>query len=285
MSPPRAGFPVRFPLIALLLLAGCAGGRDGSNDRADRAAKEATPLRIAAASDLQQSLPKLVERFQADSGTTATITLDASGRLAEQIRAGAPYDVFLSANERFVRDLEKGGLIVPESIRPYARGSLVLCVHPSVAPVVKGVKDLEKPQIRKVAIANPEFAPYGVAARQALEKLGLWTTLGPRIVRAESVRQALVYAQHGDAEAALVSRSLIGPDSGVVTIDVDPGIYSPMVQFLGIVSDSSHPDRARAFAELVLGREGQAILKESGFAGPAADTATPAPAAKAEKRP
>ncbi|QEH34242.1 Molybdate-binding periplasmic protein precursor [Aquisphaera giovannonii] len=277
MRPLRPGPPIYLLLGAAL--AGC------SAPATDAGARDATPLRIAAASDLQRALPRLVERYQAESGASASMTLDASGRLAEQIKAGAPYDVFLSANEKFVRDLEEQSFVEPGTGRPYARGSLVLCVHPSAAAAVKGLRDLARPEVRWIAIANPEFAPYGLAARQALEAIGLWGALGPKIVRAESVRQAFVYAQRGEADVALVSRSLIGADPGVSVIEVDPALYSPMVQFLGIVAGSKHRDEAEAFARLVLGPEGQAILRESGLAPPGPATPPPAPATKAETRP
>jgi len=224
----------------------------------------AQPLRIAAASDLQRVLPKLVERFQASNGTTATLTLDASGRLAEQIKAGAPFDLFLSANVKFVSDLAAVGLIEPESVQPYARGSLVLCLHRAVSDQVRGLADLGRPEIQRIAIANPEYAPYGMAARQALERSGLWSSLEAKIVRADSVRQALIYAQHGDAEAALVSHALaVVPE--VRVLEVDAALHDPLIQALGIVATTNQRDRALALAKYILGDEGQAILQESGF--------------------
>ena len=128
------------------------------------------PLRIAAASDLQHALPRLAERFKQRTGTMSTLTLDASGRLAEQIKAGAPFDVFLAANVKFVSELAAAGLVLPESVQPYARGALVLCVHRAASRQVLGLDDLSRPAIKKIAIANPDYAPYGFAARQALQR-------------------------------------------------------------------------------------------------------------------
>jgi molybdate transport system substrate-binding protein len=236
------------------------------------------PLRIAAAADLQRVLPRLIERFEKQTGTATTLTIDASGRLAEQIKAGAPFDLFLSANVKFVSDLAKDGLIEPESVRPYARGSLVLCVHNAVRDQVGGLVALSRPEIKRIAIANPEYAPYGMAARQALERAGLWSTLESKIVRASSVGQALTYVQNGDAEAALVSHAQIDPELHV--IEVETRLYDPLIQALGIVAATKDHDRARALAEFVLGKEGQAILKENGFlnlgasTGPTGDGAT-----------
>ncbi|HMF38965.1 MAG TPA: molybdate ABC transporter substrate-binding protein [Isosphaeraceae bacterium] len=215
--------------LAALTPAGCHRG-----PRTD-----ARPLQIAAASDLQRVLPRLIERFQNQAATTTTLTIDASGRLAEQIKAGAPFDLFLSANLKFVSDLAAAGLVEPASVRPYARGSLVLCLHRAAGDQVRGLADLSRPEIKRIAIANPEYAPYGVAARQALERSGLWSSLQSKIVRANSVGQALTYVQNGDAEAALVSQALVAAPE-VRVIEVDAALNDPLIQTLGIVAATNH---------------------------------------------
>ncbi len=172
--------------LAVLVLAGCARSPGSASQ----------PLRIAAAADLQRVLPRIIERFEKQTASTTTLTTDASGRLAEQIKAGAPFDVFLAANVKFVGDLATAKLVEPVSVAPYARGSLVLCLHRSAGDQVKGLADLSRPEIKRIAIANPEYAPYGVAARQALERAGLWASLEPKIVRAGSVGQAMTYVQN-----------------------------------------------------------------------------------------
>ncbi len=253
--------------LALFTAAGCARGP----------ATASQTLRIAAAADLQRVLPRLVDRFTKQTATSATQTIDASGRLAEQIKAGAPFDVFLAANLRFVSDLAAAGLIEPASVAPYARGSLVLCLHRAVGDQVKGLADLSRPEIKRIAIANPEYAPYGVAARQALERAGLWSNLESKVVRASSVGQAMTYVQNGDAEAALVSHALIVPD--VRVIEVDAALYDPLIQGLGIVASTKQHDRASAFARFILSSDGQAILHESGFLSPGATSGSAGDAA------
>jgi molybdate transport system substrate-binding protein len=223
-----------------------------------------TPLRIAAASDLQSVLPKLTERFQAKAGITCTLTFGASGQLAQQIRNGAPFDLFLSANQAFVRDLARLGVIQPESVQPYARGSLVLAVYRELGEKIKSVEDLALPEVKRIALANPDTAPYGKAGKQALVRLGLWDKLKPKIVVAESVRQALIYAQKGDAEAALVGRAIADVPE-VRTVDLDLRLYDPITQALGIVADSACRDQAEQFTRFVLGDDGQSILREFGF--------------------
>jgi molybdate transport system substrate-binding protein len=223
-----------------------------------------TPLRIAAASDLQSSLPRIVDRFQVETGIAAVPLFLSSGQLAQHIRQGAPYDVFLSANEAFVRDLAGEGLIRPESVHPYARGSLVLAVYHELGDKVGSLADLARPEVKKIALANPATAPYGKAGKQALERAGLWTKLESKIVMAESVRQALLYAQKGDAEAALVGRAIASVPE-VRPVEVDPALYDPIVQALGIVAATKRTADAEAFTRFVLGDQGQAILKEFGF--------------------
>jgi molybdate transport system substrate-binding protein len=266
--------------LAALSAGGCHRPSSGAGDMAPA---KGPPLRIAAASDLQHVLPRLAQRFQEQTQTNTTLTLDASGRLAEQIKAGAPFDVFMAANERFVRDLADAALIDPGSVETYARGTLVICVHRSVTVTIHTLADLAKPEITKIAIANPEYAPYGVAARQALERAGLWARLEPKIVRAPSVRQALIYARNGDADAALVSRAQAG-DAEVLTVDIDASLYDPLIQAMGIVAATGQRDRANEFVRFVMSPAGQQILQEGGFEKPVSPgpaTTTPARSAAA----
>lgn len=243
---------------------GCGDSREAAGPVAPKPTKSSPPLRIAAASDLQAALPKLGERFQARTGIAIASTFLSSGVLAQQIKQGAPYDVFLSANEAFVRDLASGGSIRPESVHAYARGSLVLAVYGEFGDRVGSLADLTKAEVKKIALANPETAPYGRAGKQSLERAELWETLRPKIVIAESVRQALLYAQNGDAEAALVGRAIADLPE-VRTVEIDPKLYDPIVQAMGIVADSPRRAEAGAFVDFVLSDEGQGILKEFGF--------------------
>ena len=170
----------------------------------------------------------------------------------------------MAANQSFVQDLAKLGLIKPESVRPYARGSLVLAVYHEVGREIVRLEDLAKPSVKKIALANPDTAPYGKAGKQALERAGLWKQLEPKIVMAESVRQALTYVQDGNAEAALVGRAIVKVN-GVLAVEIDTGLYDPIVQALGIVTSSGRSEHAQSFADFILGDEAQEILREFGF--------------------
>jgi molybdate transport system substrate-binding protein len=205
-----------------------------------------------------------VARFRRVHAIAADFTLGASGQLAKQIRQGAPFDVFLSANRKFVADLAEEKIIRPDSVRSYARGMLVLAVRRESAGEIKTLNDLARPEIKKIALANPDFAPYGLAGKQALERSKLWGSVEPKIVRAETVRQALQFVETGNADAGLVSRASAETPE-LRTIAVDGTLYDPIVQALGIVAATKEPSAAEAFARFLLGDAGQAILGEYGF--------------------
>jgi molybdate transport system substrate-binding protein len=243
--------------LGLLAWAGCSGPAPGPGPAPE-------PLRLAAASDLQAVLPEVVQQFTADTGiAVAPITFGASGQLAEQVRQGAPFDVFLAADEDYVKNLARDGSIAADTVAVYAKGRLVLVAASGRENLVRSIDDLKGPEVRRVAIANPEFAPYGKAARRALEAAGLWDTLGPKLVRGESVRQALQFVQTGDADAGLVGHS-IARDTGLATIALDPTTAPPIPQAMGVVASSKHPEQARVFARFVLD-QGRAVLKDHGY--------------------
>ncbi len=150
------------------------------------------------------------------------------------------------------------------------RGSLALAVHRGSGVEVEGLDDLTKPEVKKVAMANPEFAPYGLAAKQALERAGLWEPLQPKLVRAESVRQALQFVQTGNAEAGLVGRAIADVPE-VRALTVDPGLYDPLIQAVGIVAETDQPEQAEQFIRFLLGDDGQRILARYGFGPPEPD--------------
>lgn len=243
---------------ALLAAFGCGGPREGAVDE---------PLRIAAAADLQRALPRILEAYGDRDGPIASPTFGASGQLAEQIRGGAPFDLFLSADMDWPGTLEEEGAIAAGSVRPYARGSLVLLVHADAAEEVGSIADLARPEVRKVAIANPDVAPYGKAARAALESAGLWESLADKITPTGSVAQAFLHVEQGNADAALVSRSLV-EESRSKVVEIDPALYPPRIQGLGIVARSPRKAQAERFAAFLLGPEGGRLLAERGFEAP-----------------
>ena len=260
----RSIHPGRLRLAGLLLLVvGCAP----PGTPAPNPARHLHRRRVAAASDLQAAFPALAARARQAAGIEVEFVAGASGLFAQQIRQGAPFDVFLSADRAFVQSLADAGAIRPDSVRPYAIGSLVLVIHRDVTAPVASLADLTRPEIAKIAIANPDTAPYGRAARQALERAGLWKQVEPKVVPAESVRQALQFVQTGNAEAGLVGRAIADVPQ-VRWVPVAGKLHDPIVQTLGIVAGSPHAEAAGRFTAFLLGPEGSGILSKFGFAVP-----------------
>jgi molybdate transport system substrate-binding protein len=221
-------------------------------------------LKVAAASDLQAALPVLAERFRDAHGIEVVPVFGASGMLAQQIEQGAPFDVFLSANKKFVDNLAAKGAVSADSVTPYAEGHLVLVVNRQADVGVTGLSDLTRPEVKHIAIANPETAPYGFAAKQALEKSGL-DAVAPKLVQAESIRQALQFVQTGNAEVGLVARSVANVPQ-VRQVELDRTLYDPIVQYMGIVNRTGNPEAARKLADFFLSDQGQEVFLSFGFA-------------------
>ena len=245
---------VVWALACLAFVAGC----DGADAPGERAV-----LLVAAASDLDRSLPLLAAGFREREGIVSEAVYGASGMLVEQIRQGAPYDLFLSANRDYIQKLANEDIIIKDSVAPYARGVLVLASAKGrgEAPTME---ELVGDSIRHIAIANPAHAPYGLAARQALEHAGLWERLKPKLVYAESVRQALRFVESGNADAGFVGQA--AAEEGRVDFRlVDAGLYDPIEQYLGVVAASPRREGAQRFAELIRSAWGQGVLKRGGF--------------------
>lgn len=220
-------------------------------------------LSIAAASDLAGVSKALSEAFEKQQGRKVKVrfTLGSSGILARQIENGAPFDVFLSANERYVVDLARSGRIEGFTTRAYASGVVGLW---SLDGKITTLEALTK--ARTIALANPAHAPYGVAAKEALEKLDLWTRLKPKIVFGENVRQALQYAESGNADAVVTAWPLILGKPGAVRIPAS--LHQPIRQIGGIVKGSRRGEQAEAFLQFLTKGGGAAILESGGFQKP-----------------
>ena len=249
--------PLLLASYAGLVLGACAGSSGGSQT-----------LLVGAASSLEPPFTELAEVFQEETGSTVAFAFGATGNLARQIEQGAPMDVFAAADVAFMERLEEQGLIMAGTRRTHALGRLALVSSRKAGVEVTSLEALLEPEVRYVAMANPELAPYGAAARQALESAGLWARLQPRVVYGESVRQALQFVQTGNAEAGLVARSIANAE-GVSGVPVDQALHEPLAQTIGVVSDTARPELARRFVELVTGPQGQAVLARYGYSPPA----------------
>lgn len=222
------------------------------------------PLLVAAAADLAPLERQLLDGFSAAGGGKMQFTFGSSGMLARQVENGAPYDLFLCANDQLIQDLAAQGKLIPGSVAAYATGRLGLW---SARQRPADLGALLQPGIRLIAIANPHHAPYGVAARSLLESAGLWTRLQPKIVLAENVRQAYEYASSGNADAVLTAWTLLWDKPGAKLLS---GSGQPPIRQSGaIVAGTGHEAQARAFMRFLLGASGQSILRAHGLFPPA----------------
>jgi molybdate transport system substrate-binding protein len=222
---------------------------------------QAADLLVGAASDLGPITEKLAPAASQALGTRVRFTLASSGALAQQVANAAPFDVFLSANESYVSDAVKKGYLDPSTVVVYAYGRIALW---SKSGSIRSIEDLGKTEVLHVAIANPEHAPYGIAARQALENRKLWRAVEPKLVYGENVAQALQFAESGNAEAVITSWTLLKGRS----ILLPQEWHAPIRQTGGVLKSSSQPDAARRFLKFLTSPEGKKILSEGGLFGP-----------------
>ena len=225
-------------------------------------------LTVSAAASLTEAFKEIGARFDAARGGSTRFNFAASGVLIAQIAQGAPVDVFVSADQETVDRGVTDKLLDPATRRDFATNSLVLIAPSDSASPLTGVADLTGPSVRRIAVGKPASVPVGRYTRQALETAGLWARVEPRIVYADSVRQALDYVARGEAEAGFVYRTdaLVAKDKVRIVATVEG--HAPVSYPAAVVQDSRQPAAARAFVDYLLGVEAQAILARHGFGKP-----------------
>ena len=181
---------------------------------------------------------------------------------------GAPFDLFAAANASFVDKAVQAGACDGGTKALYARGHLVVWSKQRGLRL-RALADLQQAGVKKIAIANPEHAPYGKAAREALTRAGLWPKLEAKIVQAENVRQALQFAQTGNADVAIVALSLVAAEQTGTSLAVDEALHGAIEQTLVVCRNGKNAAGAHEFAKLVESSDGQALLKRYGFGGSA----------------
>ena len=257
----------RILAVALLLAAGGACGRHPP--------ARAT-LRIAAAADLRFALEELVVLFKgAHADVDVTVSYGSSGSFFAQLLNHAPFDLFLSADIGYPRQLAERGLTMPHGEFTYAVGRLVVWT-PATSPLQierDGLHALADSRATHVAIANPEHAPYGRAAEAALRTAGVYDRVAPKLVFGENVSQALQFVQSGSADAAIVALSLaLAPtvrDTGRYW-EIAMDSYPRMEQGGTILKWAADPDAAQRFRAWIVSDQGRGVLKRYGFFQPGA---------------
>jgi molybdate transport system substrate-binding protein len=258
-------------LSACLALAGLAAQQSGSPAFARTAASE-EPL-VAAASDLQFALAEIIDAFKRDTGQSVKLSTGSSGNFARQIRQGAPFEMYLSADEQFVLDLARDGF-TRDAGTLYALGRIVI-VTPHGSPLKPdGALDdlaaaLADGRVSRFAIANPEHAPYGMRAEEALRHRGLWDAVQPRLVLGENVSQAAQFATSADAQGGLIAYSLalapqVSARGSYALIPQD--WHSPLRQRMALVKNAGAV--AQRFYRYVQEPPARAVFRKHGFVLP-----------------
>lgn len=245
------------PLFAVAALCAC----EKSAGKTEQDAKEPARIVVAVAASVREPVEEAAKFFEEETGIAVEITGGATGALAAQARAGAPFDVILAADRDTPAALAKEGVLDSDSVRPYASGHLVLWSRDgAIAPEsLAGARWKAK----RIAIANPETTPYGRAAMRYLECVGLAEQLRDSLVPASDVRAAYEIAASGNVDAALVAQSVVG-DTPFSELACN-GEAIAVEHALGVVAASAHAEEAHRFAEYLLGEGGQRLFAESGL--------------------
>jgi molybdate transport system substrate-binding protein len=229
-------------------------------------------VRIAAAADLNFAMKELSAEFEKASGTKVKVTFGSSGNFFSQMQNGAPFDVFLSADIDYARKLETAGLAEPGAVFPYALGRIIVWLPPDSKIELEklGWKSLLDSSIQKIAIANPQHAPYGRAAIAAMQKAGIYEQVKAKLVFGENISQAAQFVQSGNAQAGILALSLAmspamrnGKSWGIPAQQ-----YPPILQGAVVLKNASNKVEAIRFLAFLKSEPARKILEKYGFSIP-----------------
>ena len=230
---------------------------------------QAQTLRVAAAADLQYAMDDLTSHFERRSGVKVVASYGSSGNLRSQIQNGAPFDLFFSADADFPRRLVEGGFADADTLIIYAHGHLVLwaAAELKLGLAERGFEVLKDPRVQRIAIANPQLAPYGRVAVAALQHAGLYEAVKSKLIFGENITQTAQFAQSGSAQVGVLALSLTyaGSMKNGEKWELPANLYPVIEQAAVVVRSSTNKKAARAFLEFVESREGQEILANYGL--------------------
>jgi molybdate transport system substrate-binding protein len=229
-------------------------------------------VRVAAAADLRFAMAQLSERFEKDTGAKASVTYGSSGNFFSQIQNGAPFDLFFSADIEYPRKLEAVGLAEPGTLYEYAVGRILIWTPADAKVDVKkhGWNVLLDPTIQKIAIANPEHAPYGRAAIIALRRARIYEHVKAKLVLGENITQAAQFVQSGNAQAGIIARSLAASPgmSDGKSWQIPAEMYPTIEQAAVVIKTARNKKAAQEFLNFVRSEPGRRILEQYGFTFP-----------------
>jgi molybdate transport system substrate-binding protein len=229
----------------------------------------AQEITVAAAADLQFAMQDVAGRFQKETGKTIKVTYGSSGNFFQQIQNGAPFDIFFSANLDYAKKLDEAGLTEPGSYYPYAKGKIVIWVrNESKLDLNSGMQALLDPSVKKIAVANPEHAPYGQAAVAAMQNDKVYDKVKDKFVLGENISQTASFVVSGAADVGIVALSLaLSPnmkDKGRY-VEVPTGEYPAIEQACVILASSKNKETARQFLVFLRTTAIADVLRSYGF--------------------
>lgn len=230
----------------------------------------ADEVNVAVASNFKSTLQKISNDFKVATGHDLKISSASSGKIFAQIKHGAPYDVFLSADEKLPDQLVRDKLASSESTHIYALGKLVLIANLKTSRGCENI--ISSNRLKHLAIANPEIAPYGLAAKQVLQKLDLWQQLQPRIVMGENAAQTLLFVSTKNADAGFVPQSMLHMAlnrgktmDGVCVWNVPTDMYAPIKQKMVLLNKAKDKPAALMFIQYMQSAAAREIIKASAY--------------------
>lgn len=229
----------------------------------------AQSITVAAAADLQSAMQDVAAQFQKETGKEVKVIYGSSGNFFQQLQNGAPFDMFFSANLDYPKKLQAAGLVEEGSYYEYAKGKIVLWVaKDSILDLKSGLQLLLSPAVKKIAVANPQHAPYGQAAVAAMQKEGVYEQVKDKLVLGENISQTASFVMSGSADVGIVALSLaLSPnmkDKGHY-IDIPAGDYPAIEQACVILSSSKNKETARQFLSFLKTASVAETLRSYGF--------------------
>ena len=249
-------------IACVLLVCGCYTRTSGERD-----SKEIT---VAAAANLTDAFEELGKRFTSQTGIKVVYSFGSTADLTKQIENGAPFDVFAAADIEHIDELNTKGFVISDTRILYARGRLVAWIPASTHAPITRIEDIGSPDVKTIAIAKPDLAPYGKASVEALRALNLWSQIESKVVYGSNVSQTRQYGSTGNADVAFIPLSLVKQNEGRY-IEVDASLHQPIDQALAVVKASSKQEQSRRFTDYIMSADGQAVLKEYGYSKPAGE--------------
>lgn len=222
---------------------------------------------ISAAASLSSVLSEVTNAFESDNpNTTITLNYGASGKLAQQIQQGAPVDVFLSADQKWMDNLADQDMIINDSRTDFTRNKLVLVTSENATLSIKSLQDLTASGIGQIGIGSPKSVPAGDYAKQALIASGIWEDIESQLVYAKDVRQVLTYVESGNTDIGFVYASdLEQSESANKATVIDESLYEPIVYPAAVMSSSTVAEQAKGFIQFLQTDKARAILNKYGF--------------------